>query len=306
MLRTVHCRGADLAFRGLIQRRFGGVSDAQALTEAVKALWSKHKLGQKSVVLGIAGPRVVVRPASIPLMPSKDVRAALPLYVAEMPSIEVAESVLDYVINGESLDDDGKRQFDGLLVATTISPLEEFIDAVQAAKIRVESVDLTAFGILRAMVPPMQPGYRVVEALVSIGSQSTQVIVHENRRPALVRDLAVGADVVVDALSHVDLNSLPATQQALDPLVTQISETVGFYETGEGAQTPNRVLVTGSGSMLPGLEYAMGASLGAPVVRDAAWLTMQRDPKTVTNEMMRAFASRMTAAVGLALGAVAP
>lgn len=292
----------------------GGVSDAPALTEAVKALWAKYKLGQKTVTLGIAGPRVVVRSAAIPLMPVKDVRAALPLYVAEMPSIEVAESVLDYVINGESLDDDGKRQFEGLLVATTVGPLSEVIDAIQAAKVQVEAVDLTAFGVLRAMVPPMpappqpglQPGFQVVEAVVSIGSMATQVIVHRNRRPALVRDLAVGSDVVVDALSHVDLNSVTATQQALDPLVSQITETVGFYETGEGAVPPSRVLVTGSGSMLPGLEYALGSALGAPVSRDAAWLNLPRDPKTVTNDVLRAFASRMAAAVGLALGEVAP
>lgn len=113
----------------------GGVSDATSLTEAVKALWSKNKLGAKSVTLGIAGPRVVVRPAAIPLMPAKDVRAALPLYVAEMPSIEVAESVLDYVLNGESLDEEGKRQFEGLLVATTVGPLSEFIDEIGRAHV---------------------------------------------------------------------------------------------------------------------------------------------------------------------------
>ena len=280
-----------------------GVAEPDGLTAAIKHMWSTYKIAKRKVILGVGGQRVVVRTARVPWVPAKELKSALPLYVGEIVPFDPAEAVVDYVISGEAMGEEGAREYTGVLVAAAEDFVVGLVDAVQAARVTVTSVDLNAFAILRALVPPVQEGFTVTEALASVGSQSSQVIVHTNGRPELVRDLAMGSDSVIEAYQLLDPTVPTSSIQALEPLVEDIASTVGFYQASDGSRPLSRLTLTGDGSVLPGIEYMLASAVQVPVVRDAAWLSMPRGGD-LDDEVVMMNASRMAAPVGLAMDAI--
>lgn len=284
-----------------------GVADPAALTAALHTLWSAFNIKGKDVILGVGGQRVLVRTATVPWMPPKDLKGALALYVADAVPFDVNEAILDYVISGETTDDEGNRLYTGILSGAPEEYLTELIDATQSAGLTVKSVDVTAYALLRAVVPPIPPGYLVAEAVVYVGHQSTQVVVHVNARPELVRDLPLGSDAAGGdpgaGFGGPEGPPPPATRQSIEPLVEEILTTLGFYQSSDDAMPLQRVLLVGSGSQLPGLDYAISSGTNLPVAHDAAWLSLPRDATTASDDAVRAIGSHMAVAVGLGLGA---
>lgn len=266
-----------------------GVADPAALTAALRTLWSTFKIKGKKVILGVGGQRVVVRTATLPVMPAKDIKSALSLYVAETVPFDVNEAEMDFTVSGTDLDSDGNPVYKGILTGAPTDYLTEFVEAVQSADLTVETIDVDAFALVRAIVPPIPPGYLVAEAVVNIQQQSTQVVIHLNRRPELVRDLPLGAATVAGG--------------SIEPLVEEILTTVGFYQSGDNATPLQRVLLVGSGSQMSGLDYAISSGANLPVAHDAAWLSLPRDPTGASDNAVRAVGTHMAIAVGLAMGA---
>lgn len=286
----------------------GGVADPAQLSNALRTMWSAFKLKGKDVVLGVGGQRVAVRTAEMPWMPPKDIRSALPLYIGEVVPFDVNDAVLDYVISGETVDEEGERTYTGIVAAAPEEYLCEFVDAVQLAGLTVTSIDVDSFALIRAVVPPIPPGYLVAEALVHVGQQNTQVVVHVNARPALVRDLPLGAgNIGADMTPGYGMPPGAArpggmAQVNIDPLAEEILTTIGYYQAGDDAMPLQRVLLVGSGSQVPGLDLAISSGVNLPVAHDAAWLSLPRDSHGASDEVIRAVGASMAIPVGLGLG----
>ena len=64
----------------------GDVIDEGAVTEVVAALWKRHRLPRKRVVVGIANQRVIVRQVDVPHLEEDELADALPFQVQERDS----------------------------------------------------------------------------------------------------------------------------------------------------------------------------------------------------------------------------
>ncbi len=283
----------------------GEVRDPEAVTHTVHTLWNRTGVRGKKVVLGVAGSRVAIRNTTLPWMPEGDISSALSLYVGDVLPFDSAEAVMDFVIDGETTDDEGNRLYTGILVAAALDFIEPMVAAVEAAKLTVVGVDLTAFAILRSSVAhyPWSPG--ATEVLVNVASQMTQVIVHSNSRPQLVRGLVVGSDSAIEQYARLDPTSPTAGAEALEPLVDEIVTTIEYFKASNQGRPLARLVLTGEGSQLPGIEYAIGSQLQIPIVREAAWLGMPRAKLGVSDQQLHVMANTMGGAVGLAMGVAA-
>ncbi|MDI7253384.1 MAG: pilus assembly protein PilM, partial [Actinomycetota bacterium] len=63
--------------------RDGEVEDGVTLAEALKELWSVTGIKEKSVILGIANQKVIVRPIELPYMEKEELDSALRFQVQE-------------------------------------------------------------------------------------------------------------------------------------------------------------------------------------------------------------------------------
>jgi type IV pilus assembly protein PilM len=173
--------------------RAGLVVDGDALTTALRELWSQGGFSTKSVVLGIANDAVLVRQMDLDWMPPADFRKALRYQVADALPMSVDDANLDYHLLEKTErpgDGDGGPRSTAriLLVAAGRDMVDAFVRAVKSAGLRPERLDLVPFALVRAATAA-EPTGSGLEAVVDIGADTVVVVVHQHGQPGFVRTL---------------------------------------------------------------------------------------------------------------------
>jgi type IV pilus assembly protein PilM len=131
--------------------REGEVRDAEALGEALKELFTRSKLS-KNVRLGLASQRVAVRTLRMPkIEDSKELETAVRFQAQDQIPMPLDQAVMDWQVVGETTDDSGARFQDVVAVAARRETVRGLLAALRAAGLRPVGVDLSAFGMIRAL-----------------------------------------------------------------------------------------------------------------------------------------------------------
>ena len=303
--------------------RRGEVLDVSTVAMAMKRLWSEGRFTTKNVVLGMGGPRVLSRDLSMPKGPLVQIKAALPFHVGDMLPVPVSEALLDFYPISEEFSDSGPV-IKGLLIAAIKEAVSANVSAVTEAGLRAAQVDLTPFALARAFTPVR--GSTGLAAIISIGANSTNVVVVQDGVPQFVRIIAAGGEDITETIAtelqvarpnaeqikrQVGLGAvgLDATQQAAvavaqevaTQLLISLRDTLSFYVQSHPQSEFDRIILTGGGSHLVGLAPALRQLIAVPVVQAPAIARTQLAPGVkarATPERIEA----MTTAYGLALG----
>jgi type IV pilus assembly protein PilM len=131
--------------------RDGEVADGESLSAALKELFARNKLS-KSVRLGLASQRVAVRVLRLPSIDdSKELQTAVRFQAQELIPMPLDQAVLDWQVVGHVTGDSGERMLDVVVVAARREPVRGLIAALREAGLRPVGVDLSAFGMIRAL-----------------------------------------------------------------------------------------------------------------------------------------------------------
>lgn len=305
--------------------RDGEVADADAVAAAIKTLWHQAKFTKKEVVLGVSNQKVVVRLVDLPWMPADDLKASLRYQAADLVPMPVEEAVLDFVPLEEVVTD-SSRQLRGLLVAAAQDAVLDAIRAVQKAGLKVSTVDLTPFAVLRVAGSRDPLGLSGPEAVVDIGAKVTNIIVHEGGVPKFVRILLLGGDDVTGAVVErlgiapadaEQLKRMPAAQAdpstadarrvidaALNDFVDEIRGSVDYFVAMSGGRPLSRLVLSGGGSLADGLAQKLATSTRTPVEYGRPFAQVQVGKTGLTPEQLQFVEPLSAVPVGLAMGAV--
>jgi type IV pilus assembly protein PilM len=195
-------RAAQVPLRpGVVEA--GEVRQPEAVAEALRELWSKSGVKSKQVHLGVGNQRVVVREVALPWLPEKELRDTLGFQVQEFIPMPAEEAVLDFDPLGE-MDQGGRRMVRILLVAAHKPMVNALVEAVLAAKLDPQGVDLSPFAVTRA-VGTGDSGLDLDssgdEAIVDIGAQMTSICVHDRGVIRFVRMLPSGGHDITLAIA---------------------------------------------------------------------------------------------------------
>ena len=133
--------------------RDGEVVDPAALTDALKSAFSEHKLS-KRVRLGIANQRVVVRTLRLPAIEDpKELDAAVRFQAQDQIPMPIDQAVLDHrVVGGVAPgEDESSPKIDVVVVAARRDMIEASLAPIRDAGLQPIGVDLSAFGMIRAL-----------------------------------------------------------------------------------------------------------------------------------------------------------
>jgi type IV pilus assembly protein PilM len=129
----------------------GEVVDQAALSEVLKDMFATYKL-PKRVRLGVANQHIVVRQLDMPLIQDAAERdAAVRFQAADAIAMPLDDVVLDYVTIGAHETPDGAIRERLLVVAARTSMLSSLVEAVKAAGLKPDGIDLSAFALVRVL-----------------------------------------------------------------------------------------------------------------------------------------------------------
>lgn len=130
----------------------GEVLDGDRLATALKSLFAKHKLG-KRVRLGVGNQRVVVRTLRLPAIEDpKEMDAAVRFQAQEQMPMPLDQAVLEHqVIGGVPAEEGSTPQVDVVVVAARRDMIKSFVEPIRRAGLEPVGMDLSAFGMIRAL-----------------------------------------------------------------------------------------------------------------------------------------------------------
>jgi type IV pilus assembly protein PilM len=310
----------------------GEVADADSLAEALKSLFSQHKLS-KRVRLGIGNQGVVVRTVRLPAIEDpKELDAAIRFQAQEQMPMPLDQAVLEHqVVGGVPAEEGSPPQIDVVVIAARREMISSFLRPLRRAGLDPVGVDLSAFGMIRALAdtapPPQADGVSGVrspaEAVLycSVGEVLNLAVArgraclftrvsHAGLGPIAARlasSLSLSLDHASQWLAHVGLESpleeiegdpgvLAEAREALElgitGLVDELRLSLDYYRAQEGAIPIERVVLCGPGSAIAGFVERMESGLSLPIARARPPALGQLDERS---------AARLTVPYGLAL-----
>jgi type IV pilus assembly protein PilM len=305
--------------------RDGEVLDSVQVAEALKLLWQQYKFKGRKVAIGIANQQVVVRQMDLPAQPRDQMRESLPYQVQDFIPIPVDQAQLDFEVLREYQTDDGVAMQRVLVVAAATTMVEAFLAVLDQAKLTPINLDLSAFALLRALVDERAAADTdpsAGEMLVNIGATVTNILVHSQAVPRFVRILLMGGNSITEALVNTSGMSWEQAEAAKmqgsqvggaeAQLITDRSErfiaemrgSLDYYRAQADAVQVGRILLTGGGSMLPGLPERLGQAVRLPVDRGHPMQSLQIGKVPLTPEQLGEAEPFVGTAIGLAMGAM--
>jgi len=301
----------------------GEVQDSSSTSAVLKQLWSKGGFSTKDVVVGIGSARTVVREMEVAEMPIDQLRKSLPFQVEEFLPMSTDEALLDFYPTGQA---DGERgsKLRGVLVAASKHSVSNMILAIESAGLKPQGVDLKAFALTRSLVPGQWMNATV--AIVDIGARTTTVAIVENGQPRLIRMLPSGGQEVTDAIAVATQLPQPdaenikrrfgiaaanesgnkVTADAIvntsKTLVESVRNTLMYYTGNNAGAVIQHGILTGGGSLMPGLGQYLASACRLPVSFGNGAGTMK-----VSKRVQSALAGReslVAVAVGLGMSEV--
>jgi type IV pilus assembly protein PilM len=296
----------------------GELVDQATLTKVLKEMWRANDLDGKQVVVGVAHPQIVVRSTDMPNLAHDQMTKALPFQARDIIALPIEEALLDFRPLERSETDESSVE--GLLVAAPRRPIIAVVRAIEAAGLLVARVDLASFAALRAAAALGTQA----EAVIDLGAQTTNIVLHHRGVPRVVRTLPRGgqqltahladragiglveAEILKRDIGLVGANPevISILHDALRPLLADIRGSIQYFSSTNSTAAPERISLVGGGSELPGLagylagDTGLEASVASPVrhIEQAAARHSRNDgPSPLPSAV----------AVGLAIGAAA-
>jgi type IV pilus assembly protein PilM len=299
----------------------GEVQDVGSLAAAIRRLWDNGGFGTNTVVVGIAGLRVITRELDLPWVPDDEVDSAVRFQSEEVIPFTPEKTLLSAQVLGDNTASDGARTRRVLVAAAHQDLVDGVVTAVEQAGLQVTGVDLVSSALVRALVDPASLSEEA-EAIVSVGAGLTVVVIHQAGRPQFVRTIGTGGNAATEAVSQaLDLpladaevlkrrldgstSQMKTAQRAIVPvvdgLVAEIRNSIQYFTSMPGREPPARVLVSGGGVQLHGFLEELQGQVLMPVLAASPLARLDTAGLELNEQQAAALAPIVATAVGLVL-----
>lgn len=280
----------------------GEVTDPRVISESLRELFSTHRLPRR-VRLGIANQRVVVRTLRLPAIEDpEELDTAVRFQAQDQIPMPLDQAILDHrVVGGVAASDGGPAQIDVVVVAARRDMIMATLQPLLDAGLEPVGVDLSAFGLIRALgeqaaaANPVDETTPAAAVLFCNIGDVTNLAIARRRSCLFTRVSPAGlADSIANLaaatglseehagmwLNHVGLvqpvetiegdpgvvaQARLALEQGASAVLDEVQLSLDFYGNQEGAVPVERIVLSGAGGVIPGLAEQMEPVLGLPV-----------------------------------------
>jgi len=299
--------------------RDGEVVDIEAVGVALKQLWSDNKGLGRTVRIGVANAKIVLRTLDVPpVTEPKQLDAVVRQLAAEQLPMPIESAALDYEPLGIVETPNGLRQRVVLIAAR-----KEMVQAVLAATVRAGlkpvGVDLSAFAMIRALgggrpesalylcvggvsnLAVVDNGVCVFTRVTGGGLEGMAIELAERRSLTLAHARMwlrhIGFDDELDTIDgdrEIIADARAVLADGTRRIASDVRGSLEFYRTQAPVDLDReRVVLTGAAVAIAGFAAALAAELHMPVE--------QRNVDAAADIAESAQLAGMTVAAGLAV-----
>ncbi len=301
--------------KGVIER--GEIKKKDILTALLKELFYKKNI--RYVAFSLPEEKGFSRNVKLEGVKKEEIEEALTLQLEEYVPLPPSEVIFDW-----TLAETEKDHLDVILNAFPKTLVESYLDVFYAAgalPVKAES----ELSVLATVILPKT--FKGAAMIMDWGKTRTGFAIVENSALKFASTVPIGGNHLNEAIAkalNIDLvtaenlkkqggfvpnqNDL-AVFQAIVPIVTALREEaekyINFWQThSEKKESVSQIFLSGGDANLLGLKDYLSKELGIPVNLSNPWINIKM-PRYYLPELERGDSVRFTAAIGLAISALA-
>ena len=262
----------------------GAFLNSSAIVDAITEAIEVGRIKATAAAVAVSGHSVIVKKVGLPAMTREELEDQIQWEAEQYIPFDVNEVHLDFQILDTS---EGEGQMDVLLVAAKRDLVDDYVQVVQEVGLTPAVVDVAAFAVENAFELNYEAVANEVVALVNIGAQVVNINVIQNGVPAFTRDITTGGNQYTEEIQkslsisfeeaeRIKLggNSTDQNQEVVpqevehairsvtDTLISEISRSLDFFTATAAESRINKVLLSGGGACIPGLDAALAERSG--------------------------------------------
>lgn len=265
----------------------GAFLNTSAIVEAVQSAMSQAGIRAKNVATAVSGHSVIVKKIPLPTMTREELEESIRWEAEQYIPFDINEVNLDFQILGG---EEAEGQMDVLLVAAKKELIDDYCQVIGEAGLQPAVLDVSAFAVTNAYETNYEMNPDEVVALVNIGAQTVNINIVMNGVPAFTRDISTGGSVYTEEIQKAlsvswdeaerikrgggatqeDQEVVPheveqAMQGVTETVLGEINRSLDFFAATAAESRIHRVVLSGGGSLVSGLDAAFQDKTNLPV-----------------------------------------
>ncbi len=297
----------------------GAIMDAGAIVDAINRLFANLKVKTSDVATSVSGNAVIVKKISLPQMSAEELGESIHWEAEQYIPFDIQDVSLDYeILEGAG---DGSNM-DVLLVAVKKDKISDYTSVITQAGKTTRIVDVDVFALQNCYEINYGTDSSRVVALLNLGAAITNVNIVRGSNSLFNRDIAVGGNLVTDALQK-DLgvpfetaealkkgeavegtmpdNVYPVLHATAEMIVSEIQKTFDFFRATTQEERIDQVYLAGGSAQLQGLREMLMERLDTHVEILNPFIAVTYSPKDVDADLLNQMGPAAAVAVGLAV-----
>ena len=233
------------------------IEEAGGLGEALKALLEQVGPEADTCISSIPGEHVSYRNLRMPFRDKKKIRQTFVFELETMVPFPVEDVLADSIIVERS------DQSEILAASVKQAYISEYLTQLQTFAVDPEVLDIRGVPTVAYLLS--QEGIPDEGLFLDIGLKRSTMILHLNRRIALVRTFPFNGSAIV---RHSGAQAAEQIEFCLKSFCTEVQNTIHAFGCQAAKPVrPERIFVTGSGSLYPDTDNLLNRFLELPVER---------------------------------------
>lgn len=309
----------------------------EIVRDALKKFIKEGGLKMKDVAISLSNEFAQVRSVEMPKMGAEELRNVLPYEIEQYLPINPDESVIDFQIQGDVKNDNTKMNV--ILAAGVLEAADSAYKMVSGARLNCRAIDADELALMNMFEVnyAWEEDYQKIVCLLHIGNRMTSVVIFdegqfrfnktisitgETLTKDIQRDFALKmeqaedlkreqAKVVVEDASSFSLSMFDQEDRtlrihetissSLNKMLTDIKRCFEFYETQSKGRSVERILLSGGGARLNGLDKFLADKFGLTVEFANPFRQVQVPTKGPFEALIESNATAFGVSMGLAL-----
>jgi type IV pilus assembly protein PilM len=240
----------------------------------------------KDAVASLPGFSAFMTVVDFPAMSDADLARAIGFKAKEYIPLPLSEVALDWLNVGSYEDEKGGKYVQILLISVPQEQIRKYQQIFRDAGLNLKALEIEGLSLVRAL----SAGDPTPTLIMDIGSRSTAAIIadHGILRFSMQSDFA-GASITQSIASSLQINPLRAEEMKrergmlgggptaelstvmlpmLDAIINEVRRALHAYENQfYGARSIERIVLSGGGANLFGIQQYIGEVMGVPAVK---------------------------------------